>query len=99
FKDRQIAVGLTHARECGYDTVAVVSSGNVACAASAFAARAGMKAVVFTHTHAAPSKIRQAMAYGARVLRVDTDSAELGFRLCIDACTRLGWYHLSTAGI
>lgn len=99
FKDRQIAVGITHARECGHDTVAVVSSGNVACAASAFAARAGMKAVVFTHTHAAPSKIRQAMAYGARVLRVNTDSAERGFQLCIEACKNLGWYHLSTAGI
>ena len=99
FKDRQIAVGLAHARECGFDTVAVVSSGNVACAASAFAARAGLKAVVFTHTHAAPAKIRQAMAYGAHVVRVDTPSAEHGFRLCIEACEEFGWYHLSTAGI
>jgi threonine synthase len=99
FKDRQIAVGISHARELGLDTVAVVSSGNVACAASAYAARAGMRAIVFTHSHAALSKVKQAMAYGARVLRVDSPSAAGVFELCREACRRFGWYHLSTAGM
>ena len=99
FKDRQIAVGIAHARESGYDTVAVVSSGNMACAASAFAARAGMRAVVFTHSHAAPTKIRQAMAYGAQVVPVESPSAAAVFSLCREACETLGWYHLSTAGL
>ena len=36
FKDRQVSAGISHARETGADTVAVVSSGNVAasCASS-----------------------------------------------------------------
>lgn len=99
FKDRQISVGISHAREIGADTVAVVSSGNVACAASAYAARAGMRAVLLMHGHAAAGKVTQAAAYGGTAVQVDTPSARAVFDLCIDACKRFGWYHLSTAGM
>lgn len=99
FKDRQVSVGVTHAREIGMDTVAVVSSGNVACAASAYAARAGMRAVLLMHGHAAPSKLIQAASYGGRAVRVDTPSAGAVFDLCRAACKEFGWYHLSTAGM
>ena len=99
FKDRQVSVGITHAREIGADTVAVVSSGNVACATSAYAARAGMKAVLLMHAHAAPAKIALASVYGGRAIRVDTPSASAVFDLCLAACRAFGWYHLSTAGM
>jgi len=99
FKDRQVSVGLTWARSQGYDTVAVVSSGNVASAAAAYCARAGMKAVLFMHGQAAPAKIAQAQAYGAIVISVDDPSPNAVFQLCIAACKAHGWYHLSTAGM
>jgi threonine synthase len=99
FKDRQISVGISHAREIGADTVAVVSSGNVACATAAYAARAGMRAVLMMHAHAAPDKVALAGAYGGRVVQVDEPSAAAVFELCLDACKEFGWYHLSTAGI
>jgi threonine synthase len=99
FKDRQVSVGISHAKEIGADTVAVVSSGNVACAASAYAARAGMRAVLLMHGQAAPNKIAQAAAYGGRCIKVDLPEASRVFELCIEACEKLGWYHLSTAGI
>jgi threonine synthase len=99
FKDRQVSVGISHARELGLNTVAVVSSGNVACAASAYAARAGMKAVLLMHGHAAAGKRRQAAAYGGQTIQVDCMSAAEVFDLCIEACDTLGWYHLSTAGM
>jgi len=99
FKDRQVSVGISHAREIGANTVAVVSSGNVACATSAYAARAGMRAVLLMHGHAAAGKIAQASVYGGTVVRVDTPSARVVFDLCIEACRRFGWYHLSTAGM
>ncbi|MBX7256955.1 MAG: threonine synthase [Candidatus Hydrogenedentes bacterium] len=99
FKDRQISVAISHAREIGADTVAVVSSGNVACSTAAYAARAGMKAVLFMHGHAAPGKIAQAAAYGATVVRVDSPSARAVFELCMEACRTFDWYHASTAGI
>ena len=99
FKDRQVSVGISHAREAGFNTVAVVSSGNVACATSAYAARAGMKAVLLMHGHAAASKLAQAAAYGGQAIRVNTPSASAVFDLCIAACKQFGWYHLSTAGM
>lgn len=99
FKDRQIAVGMARALELGAQTVAVVSSGNVACAASAYAARAGVCAVLFMHGHAASSKATQAAAYGARCIRVCSPAASAVFDLCIRACRDQGWYHLSTAGM
>lgn len=99
FKDRQVSVGLTWARSQGFDTVAVVSSGNVASAAAAYCARAGMKAVLFMHGQASPAKIAQAQAYGARVISVDDPSPHAVFKLCIEACKTFGWYHLSTAGM
>jgi threonine synthase len=99
FKDRQVSVGISHAREIGADTVAVVSSGNAAASTAAYAARAGMKAVLFMHAHASPGKIAQAAVTGARVVRVDSPAPSAVFRLCLDACARWGWYHLSTAGM
>ncbi|NUM53723.1 MAG: pyridoxal-phosphate dependent enzyme [Candidatus Hydrogenedentes bacterium] len=99
FKDRQVSVGISHARALGFDTVAVVSSGNVACATAAYAARAGMKAVLFMHGMAAQGKIAQAAAYGATVIKVQSPSASAVFNLCVDACREFGWYHLSTSGM
>lgn len=99
FKDRQISVGISHAIELGMKTVAVVSSGNVACAASAYAAHAGLRAVLLMHAHAASAKATVASAHGGRVIRVDTPSAGEVFALCIEACRQSGWYHLSTAGM
>jgi threonine synthase len=99
FKDRQVSVGISRARELGIDTVAVVSSGNVACAASAYAARAGMRAILLTHGFAAPNKVAQAASYGGKAIRVDSPSALAVFDLCIEACKQFGWYHLSTSGM
>jgi len=99
FKDRQVSVGISHAKELGAKTVAAVSSGNVAAATAAYAARAGMRAVVFMHAHAGAGKITQAAVYGAIVIRVDSAAPSAVFRLCMDACAQYGWAHLSTAGI
>ncbi|MCA9434008.1 MAG: threonine synthase, partial [Candidatus Omnitrophica bacterium] len=99
FKDRQVSVGISHAKEMGSDTVAVVSSGNVAAAASAYAARADMKAILLMHGQAGPTKIAQASAYGATVIQVSSPKPSEVFDLCLEACRERGWYHLSTAGI
>lgn len=99
FKDRQVAVGINWARSQGHDTVAVVSSGNVAASTAAYAARAGMKAILFMHGQADPAKIAQAQTYGATVIAVDNPSPHAVFALCMAACEAHGWYHLSTAGI
>ncbi len=99
FKDRQVSVGISHAREMEKDTVAVVSSGNVACAAAAYAARGNMRAVLLMHGQAGGGKVAQAASYGAIAVRVDEPSAGKVFALCLEACAAFGWYHLSTAGM
>jgi uncharacterized OsmC-like protein len=47
FKDRPLSVAVSKAREFGRTTVVTASSGNAAASMSAYAARAGLRAVVF----------------------------------------------------
>src|SRR5690606_26172031 len=99
FKDRQVAVGINWARSQGHHTVMAISSGSVAVATAAYAAKAGIRAVVLVHGHAEPAKVLRAQTLGATVITVDDPSPHTVFQLCIDACKKHGWYHLSTAGI
>ena len=98
FKDRQVAAGLRKAEEVGSDTVAVISSGNVAASASALAARYGLNCLVFVPSTAPAEKLTQSGVCGARVIRVDTESSSEVMGLVDEACRERGWMHLSTAG-
>ena len=99
FKDRQVTVGVSRAVEIGVDTVAVVSSGNVAASAAAYAARAGLRCFVFVPEHAPEEKLVQVKMCGASARRMSTRSAIEIFDEVITLCRENGWYHLSTAGI
>jgi threonine synthase len=70
FKDRSIAVGTGKAVESGFRKLIVASSGNGAAAVSAYAARAGLEAIVLVSEGTSAEKIRQTQFCGARVLRV-----------------------------
>ena len=71
FKDRGMAVAISKALEEGSSTVICASTGNTAASASAYAARAGMRAVVLQPLGAvSAAKVAQARALGARVLEV-----------------------------
>jgi threonine synthase len=70
-KDRSNAIGISRARELGFSTVAVVSTGNAAASVAAYAAAAGLKSIVMVPEGTAPSKILQAAAYGALVTVVE----------------------------
>ncbi|MFE6739657.1 pyridoxal-phosphate dependent enzyme [Streptomyces tubercidicus] len=64
-KDRAMAVGVAAAVAAGADTVVAASSGNAGAAAAAYAARAGLRCVVFTN-EAVPAGLRaQIDALGA----------------------------------
>lgn len=98
FKDRQVSVGLRKALELGTNTIAVLSSGNVAASAAAFAARNGLRCLVFVPETAPRDKLFQAVAHGALVCRVATTSSSELMDLVARACREAGWFHLSTAG-
>jgi threonine synthase len=71
FKDRGMAVAVAKAVEAGADGIVCASTGNTAASAAAYAARAGVAAVVLHPAGAiAAAKQAQARAVGARVLEV-----------------------------
>ena len=67
FKDRGASVLVSVLRGFGVGTVADDSSGNAAAALAAYAARAGMEAILYVPSHASPKKLAQIRAYGARL--------------------------------
>ena len=71
FKDRGMTVAISKALEAGAQTVICASTGNTAASAAAYAARAGIVAVVLQPEGAVSSgKEAQARALGARLLEV-----------------------------
>src|SRR3569833_2858028 len=71
FKDRGMTVAMTQARRTGARAVAVASTGNTSASLGAYAAHAGIPALVFVpEGKVAPGKIGQTLAYGAKTLFV-----------------------------
>ena len=67
FKDRQVAVAMSKAREWGRDRFGTASSGNVGVALAAYAARGGHAAYVWVSEGTPSSKRQQIEVYGAQV--------------------------------
>ncbi len=81
FKDRGMTVAVTQALRAGATAVACASTGNTSASMAAYAAQAGLPALVFVPAgKVAAGKLAQALAYGARTLLVRAD---------FDACLRL----------
>jgi threonine synthase len=71
FKDRGMTVAISKALEEGARAVVCASTGNTAASAAAYAARAGLPAVILQPAGAvALGKVAQARALGARLLEV-----------------------------
>src|SRR5262245_51958142 len=70
YKDRGMTVAVSKAVEEGARAVVCASTGNTSASAAAYAARAGIQAVVLVAEGAAGGKLVQARALGARVLAV-----------------------------
>ena len=64
FKDRQAAVGISALKEAGITEAVLASTGNVAIAYSAFAARAGIKLWAFLTSLVPAEKMREVAIYG-----------------------------------
>ncbi len=71
FKDRVVAVALTAARELGFSVLACPSTGNLANAVAAAAARAGIRSVVLIPSDLEQQKILTTAAYGGTLVAVD----------------------------
>ena len=91
-KDRSNSVGISKAREVGFTTATVMSTGNAAASVAAYSAAAAMRSVVMVPVGTAPSKIIQARAYGATVVVVDGDFDNEVGKLYKAAVHEFGWY-------
>ncbi|MBM7707000.1 threonine synthase [Chryseomicrobium aureum] len=72
FKDRGMVMAVAKAKEQGSTAVICASTGNTSAAAAAYAARAGMKAIiVIPEGKVAAGKLAQAYMYGAEVIQIE----------------------------
>ncbi len=91
FKDRGMAVAVSKALEAGAPGVVCASTGNTAASAAAYAARAGIEAVVVHAAGAvAAGKVVQVQAAGARLLPVD-GTFEDAFAAALELADREGF--------
>ncbi|MBI4491624.1 MAG: threonine synthase [Chloroflexi bacterium] len=90
FKDRPVAMAATKAREFGFDTLACASTGNLAGAVAAAAAKACMRACIFIPADLEPSKIVGASIYGPTVVAVEGTYDDVN-RLCSEIADQYAW--------
>ncbi len=71
FKDRVVSVALANAKIFGFDTVGCSSTGNLANAVAAQAARMGFKTYILVPADLEPAKILNTQVYGATLVRIE----------------------------
>ena len=96
FKDRGMTVGVTQAKRIGASAVACASTGNTSASLAAYAAQAGLPALVLVPVDGvAAGKLAQSLAYGAKTLLVRGDFDDC-LRLVEQASEQLGVYLLNS---
>src|SRR6266702_1496662 len=90
FKDRVVATAINAAAAFGLDTIGCASTGNLANAVAAQAARAGLKAWVFIPEDLETAKIVGTAVYGVRLVRVRGHYDDVN-RLCAQVADLFGW--------
>jgi threonine synthase len=99
FKDRVVAVALSAARTLGLDTLACASTGNLANAVAAAAAKAGLHSVVVVPADLEAGKIVTTAVYGGTLVAVEGTYDDVN-RLCSEvageeAAARWGFVNIN----
>jgi len=90
FKDRVVTVATTKALEFGFDTLACASTGNLANAVAAHAARGGLQALVFIPADLEQGKVVGSAVYGPTLVAVKGTYDDTN-RLCSELSDRYPW--------
>lgn len=92
FKDRGMTVAVTQAKRVGAKWLACASTGNTSASLAAYAAQAGLPALVFVPAgKIATGKLAQTLAYGAICVAVKGDF-DAAMRLVQESAHKLGAY-------
>lgn len=96
FKDNGMTCGASQGRRLGMKRAACVSTGNTSASMAAYAAQAGMQAVIFLpHGNISYGKLAQALEYGARTLQVEANFDQI-LKLVRVLAEELGIYLLNS---
>ncbi len=90
FKDRVVAMAMAQARRFGFEVVGCASTGNLANAVAAQAARAGLRACVLIPADLESAKVINTQVYGARLVRVAGNYDQVN-RLCSQIADAYHW--------
>ncbi|MBF6569438.1 MAG: threonine synthase [Candidatus Binataceae bacterium] len=90
YKDRVVSVAITKAIEFGFTTVSCASTGNLATAVAAHAARAGLRCYIFMPEGVESGKIIGSTIYGAQVITIRGNYDDVN-RLCSEIADKYGW--------
>ncbi|MEP7354172.1 MAG: threonine synthase [Acidobacteriota bacterium] len=96
FKDNGMTAGTAQAVRLGMKRVACVSTGNTSASLAAYAAAAGLEALIFLpHGNISFGKLSQALEYGAKTLQVEANFDQI-LALVRTLADRLGIYLLNS---
>ncbi len=96
FKDNGMTCGVAQARRLGMRRVACVSTGNTSASMAAYAAAAGLQALIFLpHGNISFGKLAQALEYGAKTFEVEANFDQI-LALVRVLAERLGIYLLNS---
>jgi threonine synthase len=90
FKDRVVSVAASWARHRGFATLACASTGNLANAVAAYAARAGLEAAIVIPADLEAAKVVGTAVYAPTLIRVDGSYDDVN-RLCSELADELPW--------
>lgn len=90
FKDRVVASAINAASALGLDTLGCASTGNLANAVAAQAARAGLQAWILIPHDLEPAKVVATAVYGPHLVRIRGTYDHVN-RLCAQAAERFRW--------
>lgn len=90
FKDRVVSVAVTWARRAGFEVIACASTGNLANAVAAYAARAGMPGYVFIPADLEDAKVATTAVFHPTMVRIDGNYDDVN-RLCSELADLLPW--------
>ncbi len=90
FKDRVVAVALAAARQFGFQVLSCASTGNLANAVAAHAAKAGLRAVVFIPKGLERAKVVTTAVYRPTVVEVEGTYDDVN-RLCLEIGEEHRW--------
>lgn len=95
FKARGLVMAVSMAKELGVTQVAMPTNGNAGAALAAYAAVAGMEAIIFCPADTPEINVREIAAQGARVYRVNGLIDDCG-AIVGEGAKQRGWFDFST---